>query len=119
MPKLGPGIWGWNTEGERRLLNAFSWLTRVGIGPKFGTMPIHYYQHDQVCALNELDRRAAQTLGLQENTMRDGSKRVGEDYEVKASGNDVYARRLGKRQRYHRIASFYELRDAVHHCGRK
>jgi len=47
-----------NFHNETELRNAFSWLTRIGLAPKFGTLPIGYYQQDQCRAIDLLERRA-------------------------------------------------------------
>ncbi len=51
---LGKIIWGDDTQ----LRKAFSWLTRIGVAPKFGSMPIAYYQQDQVKAIETIERLA-------------------------------------------------------------
>jgi hypothetical protein len=38
------------------LKQAFSWLTRIGVAPKFGTAPIGYYQERQCNALKFLEK---------------------------------------------------------------
>lgn len=43
---------------ERKLSKAFSWLTRIGAAPKFGTLPIHYYQQDQFKAIDAINAAA-------------------------------------------------------------
>ncbi len=52
---LSSDIW----SDDNKLRKAFAWITRVGLGPKFGNMPIAYYQQDQVNAIEQL-RAAAQ-----------------------------------------------------------
>jgi hypothetical protein len=37
---------------ETKLRNAFSWLTRIGAGPAFGSRPIGWYQMHQCAALD-------------------------------------------------------------------
>jgi len=51
---LTDAIW----QNDRLLRNAFSWLTRVGVAPKFGTLPIAYYQEDQIKAIDKLTELA-------------------------------------------------------------
>ena len=43
-------IWG----NETKLRNAFSWLTRIGAGRKFGSLPIGWYQQHQCACLDIL-----------------------------------------------------------------
>lgn len=43
----------WTDNNKLRL--TFSWLTRIGAAPKFGTLPIAYYQHDQCAAIDKLE----------------------------------------------------------------
>ena len=38
------------------LKQAFSWLTRIGVAPKFGTVPLGYYQKRQCDALEFLEK---------------------------------------------------------------
>lgn len=47
---IGSEIWG----DDNKLSRVFRWLTRIGAAPKFGSMPIHYYQQDQVKAIESL-----------------------------------------------------------------
>lgn len=44
------GIW----SDDTKLRRVFSWLTRIGAAPKFGSLPIHYYQQDQCKAIDDL-----------------------------------------------------------------
>lgn len=44
------GIW----TNDNNLRAVFSWLTRIGAAPKFGTLPIAYYQGDQCKAIDKL-----------------------------------------------------------------
>lgn len=46
---------------QRKLRNLFSWLTRSGMGPKFGSRPIGWYQQHQMTALKMLDEIAHTT----------------------------------------------------------
>lgn len=118
MARLGTGLWGRGDESERRLRSAFSWLTRNGIGHYFGRgLPISWYQSHQVCALDEIDRRAGQAVGVAMATNLDGSQRVIEDYDAKVSDGMVYVRRNGQR-RYKQIGSVRELFDAADRCTR-
>lgn len=119
MARLGTGLWGRSSESERRLHNAFSWLTRSGIGHHFGRgLPISWYQAHQVCALDEINRRAAQAVGVAMATNLDGSQRVAEDYDAKVKNGMVYVRRDGQR-RYKQIGSVRELFDAADRCSRR
>jgi hypothetical protein len=51
---LSDDIWA----DERKLRNAFSWLARIGAAPKFGSLPIAYYQQDQVRAIDAIKAAA-------------------------------------------------------------
>lgn len=62
---IGGDLW----NDERRLRNVFSWLTRIGAAPKFGTLPIHYYQQDQMKALDAIID-AAQRRGFEPEWVR-------------------------------------------------
>lgn len=44
------GIW----TDDNKLRRIFSWLTRIGAAPKFGTLPIAYYQQDQCKAIDAI-----------------------------------------------------------------
>lgn len=57
---LNQEIW----TDDRLLRRAFSWLTRIGAAPKFGTRPIHYYQQDQCAAIDAI-RNAAKAKGVE------------------------------------------------------
>jgi hypothetical protein len=48
---LSPEIW----TDDNKLRAAFSWLTRLGIAPKAGSLPVHYYQQDQVKAIESIE----------------------------------------------------------------
>lgn len=52
---LGGNLW---SDGNR-LGRAFAWLTRIGAAPKFGSVPIHYYQQDQAKAIDAIEAAAA------------------------------------------------------------
>lgn len=41
-------------KDDNKLRKAFSWLTRIGAAPKFGGMPIAYYQEEQIKALDKI-----------------------------------------------------------------
>jgi len=56
---LGPGIWG----NEAKLFRAFNWMTRIGLAPKFGSVPIGYYQQDQAKGIDKL-REIADKKGI-------------------------------------------------------
>ena len=62
---IGGDMW----NDDRRLRNVFSWLTRIGAAPKFGTVPIHYYQQDQMKALDAIIA-AAQRKGFEPEWVR-------------------------------------------------
>ena len=40
---------------DKALGRFFAWQTRIGIAPKFGSMPIHYYQQDQCKAIDAIE----------------------------------------------------------------
>jgi hypothetical protein len=61
-PYIGTGIWGSGTEDARR--KAFMWLTRIGAGPAFGSLPIGWYQQHQVAAI-EVIEQAAKRRGVE------------------------------------------------------
>lgn len=48
-----------NLRDETELRNAFSYLTRIGVSPKFGTLPIGWYQQIQCSAITILERSGA------------------------------------------------------------
>jgi len=62
---LSDDIWG----NEAKLKRAFSWLTKIGLAPKFGTVPIHYYQQEQIAAIDKLKALAA-AKGIQMQWVR-------------------------------------------------
>lgn len=47
---LSADIW----SDDNKLRAAFSWLTRIGVAPKFGSIPIGYYQQDQCKAIDAI-----------------------------------------------------------------
>jgi hypothetical protein len=53
-----------NYSDETAVRRLFSWQTRYGMAPKFGTLPIAYYQQDQVNAYDIIDQAARKTLGI-------------------------------------------------------
>lgn len=46
------------TESDARLRSVFSWNTKLGIAPKFGSRPIHWYQIEQFEAIGAVERAA-------------------------------------------------------------
>lgn len=62
---LSDDIW----KNDALLRRAFSWLTRAGLAPKFGTLPIAYYQQDQIKALDGINELASKK-GLRTNAVR-------------------------------------------------
>jgi len=44
----------YNANSDRLLGQAFSWLARIGAGPKFGSRPIGWYQAHMCHALDSL-----------------------------------------------------------------
>jgi len=55
---LGSELWGSGGEAEDKLRKAFSWLSRIGAGPKSGSRPIGWYQQHQVAAIDVIIDRA-------------------------------------------------------------
>lgn len=51
---IGPDMWGGQQENVL-LASVFSWLTRVGAGPHFGSRPVGWYQQHQVAAIDALE----------------------------------------------------------------
>jgi hypothetical protein len=49
----------WGSDREDALGQAFKWLARNMMAPRFGSRPIGWYQQHAVAALEELDRRLA------------------------------------------------------------
>lgn len=49
---------------ESALRNAFSWLTRIGAAPAFGSRPIGWYQQQQCFALDILKEHAGDVAEL-------------------------------------------------------
>ena len=47
---------------ESELRSVFSYLTRIGVSPKFGYIPIHWYQQIQCAAISLLERSGAQAV---------------------------------------------------------
>lgn len=45
-------------SSDAYLRQAFTWLTRIGAGPHFGSRPIGWYQMHQMAALNILESSA-------------------------------------------------------------
>lgn len=60
---LGPEIW----SDDTKLRRVFTWLTRIGAAPKFGTLPIVYYQQDQCDAIDALET-AMKVKGIAPNS---------------------------------------------------
>lgn len=119
MARLGTGLWGHGSNSEQRLRKAFSWLSRVGIGRHFGRgLSISWYQAHQVCALDEINRRAARAAGVAMVPNLDGGERVVEDYDAKVKDGVVYVRKDGQR-RYKAIGSVGELFEAADRCARR
>jgi hypothetical protein len=95
--KLGPG--------EPDLGKIFSWLTRSGLGPRFGSRPIGWYQAAQVCAIDQI-RSAA------------GAADPRSAIEVRTKSGDVQARRAGEK-RWRSIGSVTTLRERAEACARR
>ena len=66
MPNISKDIW----NDDNALRQAFSWLTRIGAAPKYGSLPIVYYQQDQCKALDTLEMLARQASGSMELDLR-------------------------------------------------
>lgn len=66
-------------ESESQLRSVFSWNTRIGIAPKFGTCSIHHYQLEQFEAIGAIERLArAKDISLLNIRFKRGSiDRVG------------------------------------------
>jgi hypothetical protein len=67
MPRYQKGtvdLSGAMLSDDRKLSRAFSWLTRIGAAPKFGTLPIQYYQQDQFKAIDAINA-AAKAKGVE------------------------------------------------------
>ena len=96
---IGPHIWGSGGEAERARRAVFSWLTRSGIGVKFGTRPIGPYQQHQVAAIDAIEERA-KAAGIASDSI-----------EMRVRGGEVMAHPPGGRwQRLGRVDELY--RDA-------
>lgn len=79
--RISDEIWGSSGGAEAARRRVFSWLTRTGMGIRFGGRPIGWYQQHQVCVLDILEREAR-----------------GKNYEVRVVGRDrdVQVRRSGE-----------------------
>lgn len=62
---LSGDIW----SDDAKLKRAFSWLTKIGLAPKFGTTSIHRYQQMQIEAIDKLKALAA-AKGIQMQWVR-------------------------------------------------
>lgn len=61
---IADSIW----QDDSKLRRVFSWLTRIGAAPKFGTLCIQYYQQDQCNAIDALHNAAAlRAINLKDN----------------------------------------------------
>lgn len=83
----------WNNEAARR--DVFSWLTRIGAAPKFGSRPIGWYQQCQCEAIDKLTAKMA-TNGF---TLS--------DTQLKTSAGHVFARSAARG--WTQIASVSEI----------
>lgn len=52
-------------DSDTKLGKVFSWLTRYGMGPRFGSRPIAYYQQEQCAAIDYL-QECLRALGAAE-----------------------------------------------------
>ncbi len=102
MPNTG------DTRSDAGLRRLFSWLTKSGVGVKFGSRPIGWYQQHQMCAIDVIRDRAQRATNVQ-------GPRV--EFDVKESKGEVYAKH-GKRARWVRVGSTRELYAAADRCGR-
>lgn len=84
----------WTDDGKVRAL--FSWQTRIGLAPKFGTLPIGWYQIWQCAAYDLLVERLAgegrvrTTSGIVEGKRADEKvwRRLGSVNELGRLAND-------------------------------
>ncbi len=51
-----------NFSDETELRNVFSYLSKIGVAPKFGSLPIHWYQQIQCHAIELLERSSAHAV---------------------------------------------------------
>ena len=92
--------------GLRRM---FSWLTKSGIGRRFGSgIPIGWYQQHQMCAIDAIEDAARRKIGM-----------AARSFDVTAKGGEVYARVGGKRERWVRVGSTREFFDKADRCARR
>ncbi len=117
MPLFKPG-----PESDASLRAKFSWLARSGIGVRFGSRPIGWYQAHQMCALQEIEHRAIDKLRLLNFTAKDSKNRyASEPFEVrKDKAARVFARRLGGGTKdWEFIGSETELFREADRCSRR
>ena len=115
MPLFKPG-----PESDKDRGDKFRWLARTGIGVRWGSRPIGWYQAHQMCAINEIEARAVRSLRMLHFASRDDAIRVysSEPFEVTTRGGMALARRQGGR-RWTTIGSVRELFDAADRCARR
>ena len=65
----------WGSDDQIRRL--FSWQTRVGLAPKFGTCSIHHYQNSQMDVYKALEKVGKGTLQVRNGVVFVGEKRAG------------------------------------------
>ena len=94
MPKYGKG---------RDLARQFSWQTRVGLGPKFGTVSINYYQIEQCDVIDEITDRCTTATGLNPRETT---------FDVETQGALLRCRPEGQR-RFSSIGTVSEIRTAA------
>lgn len=51
-----------NWSDEKSIRKVFSWLTRIGAAPKFGSRPIGWYQQHQCKAIEIIQKRCTDAL---------------------------------------------------------
>lgn len=56
-----------NFHDESELRNSFSYLSRIGVAPKFGSIPIGWYQLVQYHAIELLERSGADAVRVRGN----------------------------------------------------
>jgi hypothetical protein len=122
MPLFKPG-----PESDKDRGDKFRWLARTGIGVRFGSRPIGWYQAHQMCALQVIEERAARALRLQKWATKDGMLMISEPFEVKVQAADreyrhryVVARRMGGGSKdWASVGTTLELFDAADRCARR
>jgi len=76
-----------NFQDDRKIRAAFSWLTRIGAGPAFGSRPIGWYQNHQVAAIEILEKSGAEEVKLDKGVIKG---RVGKHWIDLGSPSELY-----------------------------